>query len=76
LPLRKPFMSAVAIMPPPMKPILLLSVTDVLIARTVPATRVARQKIVPTARAAHAHRAIRDSDGEVLPRTSSATKLD
>jgi hypothetical protein len=34
-----------------MKPILLLSVADVLIARTVPATRVARQKIVPTARA-------------------------
>jgi hypothetical protein len=32
-----------------MKPILLLSVADVLIARTVPATRVARQKIVPTA---------------------------
>jgi hypothetical protein len=49
LPLRKPFMSAVAIMPPPMKPILLLSVADVLIARMVPATRVARQKIVPTA---------------------------
>ena len=42
-------MSAVAIMPPPMKPILLLSVADVLIARTVLATRVARQKIVPTA---------------------------
>jgi hypothetical protein len=42
-------MSAVAIMPPPMKPILLLSVADVLIARMVPATRVARQKIVPTA---------------------------
>ena len=59
-------MSAVAIMPPPMKPILLLSVADVLIARTVPATRVARQKIVPTARArTRAPALYGDSVGEV-----------
>jgi hypothetical protein len=50
----------------------------VLIARTVPATRVARQKIVPTARArTRAYSALNgDSVGEVLPRTCSGPKLD
>jgi hypothetical protein len=58
-----------------MKPILLLSVADVLIARTVPATRVARQKIVPTAPALALPRNTGTATERYLA-LSSAPKLD
>jgi hypothetical protein len=59
-----------------MKPILLLSVADVLIARTVPATRVARQKIVPTARARTRAPRNTGTASERYLALSSAPKLD